>query len=134
DRVVVMMPNSPYSLALVFALLRRGLVWVPVNPTLIGNALDNVFETTQPKLAFCEENIVETVRKSAELTGTAIELVTDTNIPEYRGDALLLDLPQPQDLAAIMFTSGTKAPAQGVMITPVFLELACHSVALCTDL
>lgn len=134
DRVVVMMPNSPYSLALVFALLRRGLVWVPVNPALIGNALDNVFETTQPKLAFCEENIVETVRKSAELTGTAIELVTDTSFPEYRGDAPVVDLPQPQDLAAIMFTSGTTGPAKGVMVTHMMLELACHSVALCTDL
>lgn len=134
DRVVVMMPNSPYSLALVFALLRRGLVWVPVNPALIGNALDNVFQTTQPKLAFCEENIVETVRQSAELTGTAIELVTDIRFPQYKGNAPVVDLPQPQDLAAIMFTSGTTGPAKGVMVTHMMLELACHSVALCTDL
>ncbi|WP_176038662.1 class I adenylate-forming enzyme family protein [Brucella tritici] len=134
DRVVVMMPNSPYSLAMIFALLRRGLVWVPVNPALVGNALDNVFRTTEPKLAFCEPSVAETIRASAELTGTTVQVVADTSFPEYTGDAPAVDLPEPQDLAAIMFTSGTTGPAKGVMVTHMMLELACHSVALCTDL
>lgn len=134
DRVVVMMPNSPYSLALVFALLRRGLVWVPVNPALVGSALDNVFRTTEPKLAFCEPEIAEVLRVSAELTKTEIQIVSDTSFPEYTIDAPEVDLPLPQDLAAIMFTSGTTGPAKGVMVTHMMLELASHSVALCTDL
>ena len=134
DRVVVMMPNSPYSLALVFSLLRRGLVWVPVNPALVGSALDNVLQTTEPKLAFCEPEIADVLRGSAKLTGTALEIVADTSFPEYTSDAPAVDLPGPHDLAAIMFTSGTTGPAKGVMVTHMMLELACHSVALCTDL
>ncbi|MBV2143650.1 AMP-binding protein [Falsochrobactrum sp. TDYN1] len=134
DRIVVMMPNSPYSLALVFALLRRGLVWVPVNPALVGSALDNVFRTTEPKLAFCEEDVVGNVQESAKTTGTAIHIVTETAFPEYKGEAPATDLPRPEDLAAIMFTSGTTGPAKGVMVTHMMLELACQSVALCTDI
>lgn len=134
DRVVVMMPNSPYSLALIFALLRRGLVWVPVNPALVGSALENVFNTTLPKIAFCEPDVASTIQEHAQLTGTAIHIVTETAFPEYKGDAPPVDLPQPDDLAAIMFTSGTTGPAKGVMVSHMMLELACHSVALCTDL
>src|SRR5690606_37027095 len=134
DRVVVMMPNSPYSLALVFALLRRGVVWVPVNSALMGDALDNVMRTTEPKLAFCEADVSEKLQVSAELTNTKVNVVTNTAFPTYVGEAPVVDLPKPQDLAAIMFTSGTTGPAKGVMVTHMMLELACHSVALCTDL
>lgn len=134
DRVVVMMRNSPYSLALVFALLRRRLVWVPVNPALMGDALDNVMRTTEPKLAFCEADVSEKLQVSAALTNTKVNVVTNTAFPTYVGEAPVVDLPKPQDLAAIMFTSGTTGPAKGVMVTHMMLELACHSVALCTDL
>lgn len=134
DRVVVMMRNSPYSLALVFALLRRGLVWVPVNPALVGTALENVFHTTEPKLAFCDQDVAAVIQDCAQIAGTAIHSVSDTNFPVSHGDAPFIDLPKPHDLAAIMFTSGTTGPAKGVMVTHMMLELACQSVAKCTDL
>ena len=131
DRVVVMMSNSPASLAIIHGLMRAGLVWVPVNPALVGDPLAHVFRTTDPALVLCDPGLEAGL--SAIPGDHAVEVIADPAIPPGATQSAI-PLPSPEDLAAIMFTSGTTGPAKGVMVSHMMLELAAEAVALCADL
>lgn len=132
DRVVVMMSNSMISLATVFGLLRAGIVWVPVNPSLVGESLAHVLRTTEPALVICDAGVETAFAGLAEAADLPIRPVHDKTLPKGAG---VFDAPHaaPSDLASIMFTSGTTGPAKGVMVSQMMLELAATGVALCAD-
>lgn len=133
DRVVVMMANSVASLALIYGLIRGGIVWVPVNPALVGEPLAHVIRTTEPGLIICDAGLEASIADCGEATNIPLEVISDRGLPsvgvEFHGE-----FPEPRDLAAIMFTSGTTGPAKGVMVSHMMLELAAEAVSLCADL
>jgi len=136
DRVVVMMANSPLALAVVHGLLRAGLVWVPVNPVLVGEPLAHVLRTVEPGLILCdaglEAGLQAALAQLADVCDVPVEAMRDHGLPQGALDFNGV-LPAREDLAAIMFTSGTTGPAKGVMVTHTMLALAAESVALCAD-
>jgi len=136
DRVVVMMANSPAALAVVHGLLRAGLVWVPVNPVLVGEPLAHVLRTVEPGLVLCDAGLEAGLQAAlvqlADVCDVPVEAMRDHGLPQGASDFNGV-LPAPDDLAAIMFTSGTTGPAKGVMVTYTMLALAAESVALCAD-
>jgi len=152
DRVVVVMANSPLALAVVHGLLRAGLVWVPVNPLLVGEPLAHVLRTVAPGLILCDAGLETGLQAVlAQLDGgdVPVEAICDHGLPQGASDftdalgkssdlnksnGINGALPAPDDLAAIMFTSGTTGPAKGVMVTHTMLALAAEAVALCADL
>ncbi len=132
DRVVVMMANSLASLAIIHGLLRAGLVWVPVNPGLVGEPLAHVIRTTRPGLILCDAGLEGSLAPLPETDGLPVKAVADPGLPppgRFEGG-----FPGPHDLGALMFTSGTTGPAKGVMVSHMMLELAAESVALCAAL
>lgn len=133
DRVVVMMANSLASLSIIHGLLRAGLVWVPVNPSLVGEPLAHVIRTTEPALVICDAGTEAGLAALPEAKGLPIEVVADRGLPEPAA-GFAADFPAPDDLAALMFTSGTTGPAKGVMVTHTMLELAAEAVAVVADL
>ena len=54
DTVAVMTRNSPATLALVHGLLRAGMVWVPVNPALVGDGLVHAIRLVDAAIAVCD--------------------------------------------------------------------------------
>ncbi|UVK54575.1 AMP-binding protein [Mesorhizobium sp. AR02] len=132
DRVIVMMANSLGSLAIIHGLLRAGLVWVPVNPTLVGEPLAHVIRMTQPGLILCDPMLDQQLAV-VDCCASPIEVIHSRGLPVGRP---MFDgkFPEANDLAAIMFTSGTTGPAKGVMVSHMMLELAAEAVALSADL
>ncbi|GGE02099.1 crotonobetaine/carnitine-CoA ligase [Gemmobacter megaterium] len=133
DRVVVMMANSLGALAVIHGLMRAGLVWVPVNPSLVGEPLAHVIRTTQPGLVICDAGVEPALADCDAAQGIPVEILRDRGLPAG-GGVPATSCPDPADLAAIMFTSGTTGPAKGVMVSHMMLELAAEGVALCADL
>lgn len=133
DRVVMMMSNSLASLAMIHGLLRAGLVWVPVNPELVGEPLAHVLRTTEPGLILCDPGVDVRLATLPNACGLPIEVIGSRDLPKGE-PAFDGPMPEPGDLAALMFTSGTTGPAKGVMLTHTMLELAAEAVALCADL
>ena len=127
DRVVVMMANSLAALGVIHGLLRAGLVWVPVNPALMGEGLAHVLRVTGPALILCDAGLEGAFAVIPEAVALPVEAITDRGLPApgvFDGPC-----PSPDDLAALMFTSGTTGPAKGVMVTHMMLELAAEAAA-----
>lgn len=137
DRIAVMMRNSPASLALIFAIARAGLVWVPVNAALRGEGLRHVLTHADPRVLVADAEAFPRIDESgAALGGVPRVAVGDPSAalrlePMLDGDGRLdAPPPAPEDLFAIMYTSGTTGPAKGVMVTHRMLRLAGEGALL----
>lgn len=134
DRVVVMMRNGPASLALVFGLIRGGFVWVPANPALVGAGLAHVIRQVEAAIILCDPDVVPAIQACGARPREGVITLDDPSLPAPALRPWTGDLPEPSDLAAIMFTSGTTGPAKGVRVTHMMLELAARGVMVCADI
>lgn len=123
DRVVVQIEKSPMGLALYLASLRAGAVFVPLNTAYTVSELSHFISDAEPSLVVCDPTSAGELRSLAE--GLAERVVTMG--PDGRGS--LLDsangcpaefatvVRNGDDLAAILYTSGTTGRSKGAMLT-----------------
>ncbi|WP_295805691.1 AMP-binding protein [uncultured Nitratireductor sp.] len=131
DRIAVAMRNSPFAMATIYAITRAGNVWVPVNVALKGEGLEYILGHSDPSLIVADEEFAEPIAGCSAARGVPLLINRERNLPS--GDATFDEaLPQPDDAAAIMYTSGTTGPAKGVIVTHRMLRLAAEAVALCS--
>lgn len=101
DRVAIMSRNSEWQLAWQYGVHFLGAVEVPVNADLRGPMLDHVLADSDPKLVLAQP----------ELLADAAPL----RAPEATEAAEPVDV-RPDELATILYTSGTTGPSKGVML------------------
>ena len=113
DQAILWGPNSPHWVLAFFGCLRAGVVLIPLDLRSAPDYVSRVISRTEPKLAF-----------TSRFTPKGD---VDLGVPEISFEELELaiaDLPtpdpvtiHPDDLAEIMFTSGTTGDPKGVMLT-----------------
>jgi len=134
DRVAVMMRNSPAALAVIYAITRSGASWVPVNTALKGAGLEYIISHSQPALIIADSEYCPIIADCGAAQLPAISAVDTPALPDFSADVEFeAPLPTANDIAAIMYTSGTTGPAKGVMVTHRMLRLAAEAVAVCSD-
>ena len=113
DRVVLWGPNAPHWVLAYFGCLRIGAVVVPLDLRSTADFAQQVTSKTSPVLAF--------VSRVTPLDGVNLEIPT---LLFEDLEHLIYDLASPRDvfltgddLAEIMFTSGTTGDAKGVLLT-----------------
>ena len=113
DRVVLWGPNAPHWVLAYFGCLRIGAVVVPLDLRSTPDFVQQVTSKTSPVLAF--------VSRVTPREGVRLEVPT---LLFEDLEQLIYDLAQPRDefltgddLAEIMFTSGTTGDAKGVLLT-----------------
>ncbi len=128
DTVAVMTRNSPATLALVHGLLRAGMVWVPVNPALVGDGLVHAIRLVDAAIAVCDPELEATLSACEAQPREGILVLHDRALPPAPKTRPACAVAGPTGLAAIMFTSGTTGPAKGVRVTQTMLEIAARGV------
>lgn len=132
DRVGLMLTNSFDAIVIVFALLRAGLVWVPINPGLRGPNLEYLVDHAQPRVVIAESTLAESFA-GGELAPGAL-LVTRTaasrfsvELPDAVPNATTGRAGLPSSTPAVlMYTSGTTGPPKGILVSHAMLRVAAE--------
>lgn len=124
DRVAVQVDKSPEALVLYLASLRAGTVFLPLNPAYTPAEVEHFLNDAQPGLFVCRPQFREAALLLAAQSGVPHTLVLGED-----GCGSLIDLASaqpdvfetvcslPDDLAAILYTSGTTGRSKGAMLT-----------------
>jgi long-chain acyl-CoA synthetase len=126
DRALLIGENSFFWVAAYLGVLAAGMVCVPLPGKIIVEELSYLVSSTEPRFAFVESRLLP--RFAAALRGISIVCDAAASIPIGAAPVSMKELPpqaasdnelapvSPDDLAALMFTSGTTARPRGVMV------------------
>jgi acyl-CoA synthetase (AMP-forming)/AMP-acid ligase II len=114
DRIVVQLPTTRELVALFFGTSRRGAVFVPVNPGMKPFHLRSVIENSEPVLVIGPEEFEELWR---EVRTTHAE-----------GATAVPATVNPDDIAVLIYTSGSTAAPKGVIGPHAQVTFASHAI------
>ncbi len=127
DRVAAQVEKTPEALVLYLAAIRAGMVFLPLNPAYQRHELEYFLADAQPGLFVCRPQmraLAEELAAKAGVPGGCKVLELDD-----AGQGSLIDAATPQadrfatvqrtgdDLAAILYTSGTTGRSKGAMLS-----------------
>ncbi len=127
DRVAAQTDKHWQVLALYLACLRAGLVYLPLNTGYQKAELAYFFEDAQPRVIVCNPDhlgVIETIARGA----TVLTLAELASRAETLSERFATVDSAPDDLAAILYTSGTTGRSKGAMLT--HRNLASNGLAL----
>ncbi|MGC3980470.1 MAG: malonyl-CoA synthase [Steroidobacteraceae bacterium] len=139
DRVVVQVEKSAAALLLYLACLRIGAVYVPLNNAYTIAELEYFIADAEPSLVVCApdkqqpvQRIVVTLSRCVIATlssdGMSGSLVALADVQSDRFDTVARG---DNDLAAILYTSGTTGRSKGAMLTHDNLGSNCFTLKDC---
>ena len=150
DRVMVMLKNRIEFMLAMLAIMRIGAIFVPINTELKGAFLQQQMRNAEPRVVFVDavlndafdavqggnESLVATIyvagdvpdqRPAVLAAAPAMTFSTFRDLAPLEGDVLVT--PTPQDIACIMYTSGTTGPSKGVLMPHAHCYLFGHGLA-----
>ena len=133
DRVALAPPNCDAFLLAYWAVLRLGAVVVPVNYRLGAEEVAFVFSDAEPGVVFLHESLREKVEPALAAAGSAARVVLvgedgelPSGTPVEGADAEI----SPEDLAVVLYTSGTTGLPKGAMMRHEDLVFNVHNAIL----
>jgi malonyl-CoA/methylmalonyl-CoA synthetase len=116
DRVAAQLDKHWHVVALYLGCLRAGLAYLPLNTGYQKSELDYFFQDAQPRVIVCNTDhlgvIAALQRNTTVLTLEELIDRSTAHDPEFETVTRA-----PDDLAAILYTSGTTGRSKGAMIT-----------------
>ncbi|HYS81367.1 MAG TPA: AMP-binding protein, partial [Anaeromyxobacteraceae bacterium] len=120
DRVLLAAENRPEWAAAFFGVLRAGAVAVPVDAQLSADELANLARSAGARLAVLSEAVLErlpALMARWEAEGGPVPLLLADAMAGDPACAPAVRAPQPDDVASLIFTSGTTGTPKGVLLT-----------------
>ncbi|MGB5902342.1 MAG: AMP-binding protein, partial [Xanthobacteraceae bacterium] len=134
DRVAVQVEKSVQNLILYLAVVRAGAVYLPLNTAYTLNELDYFITDAEPSLVVCDPAKAEGLRAIAAKVNAKVETLDANGKGSVTdgADASSADFATVMrgndDLAAILYTSGTTGRSKGAMLSHD--NLASNSLTL----
>lgn len=144
DRVGILLKNCPEYITAYFACLEIGAVVVPLNTFLTAEELTYIFKDCQIKALITAEKFLPTAKKVRALFSANLDLISIDN--KEQGIISWQEITEPHpinwpvmpgqkdDLAVILYTSGTTGYPKGAMLTHDNLLSNIHSCAKAIEL
>ena len=124
DRVAVQAPKTQAMLELYVATVLAGAVFLPLNTAYTAAEITYFLTDAEPRIFVCDPNCEDELSAVAKDAGVAEVLTIGADeggsLPERRDAAApgFTPVPRgPDDLAAILYTSGTTGRSKGAMLT-----------------
>ncbi|WP_024515099.1 malonyl-CoA synthase [Bradyrhizobium sp. Tv2a-2] len=134
DRVAVQVEKSVANLVLYLATVRAGAVYLPLNTAYTLNELDYFIADAEPSLVVCDPAKAEGIKAIAARVGARVETLDShgkgslTEAASKASPAFETVQRGNDDLAAILYTSGTTGRSKGAMLSHD--NLASNSLTL----
>ncbi|MBL3671389.1 AMP-binding protein [Streptomyces sp. M2CJ-2] len=129
DRIVVQLPTTRELVALFFGTLRRGAVFVPLNPGMKTFHLTSVLDNAEPRLVIAADETATAVGGAATVPVHAFGTVW-REVERLRGAGARPEpaAPDPSDIAVLIYTSGSTAAPKGVIGPHSQVAFAAESI------
>jgi fatty-acyl-CoA synthase len=113
NKIICLLPPGPEFIALFFAVAKLGGVFVPLNPRIRSRGFGNVLDEVEPALVVSLHPLEEELREQTK--GIRHLALADIEINNLNPSQQGFPEANPEDLAALLFTSGTTGKPKGTM-------------------
>ncbi len=149
DRVLALLRNHIEFLWLMLATVKLGAIFVPLNTELKGAFLEHQLQNSEPRVVFVDavladafthveagvvapEAVIFVAGEVPDALPGALRHGRQMSFEDFRelpdaGEEVLVE-PGPEDIALIMYTSGTTGPAKGVLMPHAHCYLFGHAM------
>ena len=118
DKVVILSSSMPNWGVSYFAITSAGMVAVPILPDFTSNELDLIIEHSEAKAILVSDKLYTKLSKDILEKMNIVIRTKGLNVISQRVEERAEKrIPQPEDLAAIIYTSGTTSKPKGVMLS-----------------
>lgn len=132
DKVALLSSNMPNWGVCYFAVTTAGMVAVPILPDFSGEELDMIVEHSEAKALLVSDKLFTKLSKrTIERLNVVIRTKNLGVISRRVKGEGSVRVPRPEDLAAIIYTSGTTSKPKGVMLTHAAL---CSQVTISSSI
>lgn len=124
DRLLAQIDKTPLGVSLYLACLRKGFVYIPLNTAYTNSELEYFLEDSQARLLVCAPDRQQTLTPLADAQGIAQVFTSDGNgqgsllaqCAHHQPDTGIEQVDE-NEIAAILYTSGTTGAAKGAMLS-----------------
>ena len=118
DKVVLLSSNMPNWGVCYFAITTGGYTVVPILPDFTSADLDRIVEHSEAKAMCVSDKLFTKISKEVSAKMNVVIRTKNLSVLSQNVKAEgEITTPQPEDLAAIIYTSGTTSQPKGVMLT-----------------